>query len=105
MNKIPISQKKFNPKDPIYIASKINSVNIRNTDSSSTLDHFLNHIRRTREIMKGISSLDMFEILIRLDKTGLRCMKEHFFWNWNRDHIKTWEWRNLELTLNKLIEL
>lgn len=96
---------KYQPADRrMFIVSAINGLQIRSTDCSSAFDYMMKSISNIKECLHGITSLEMFEIIIRLDTNGIKNMNSEFFPSWLHSHVNIWDWRNLCDTLNYLYQ-
>jgi len=86
-----------------YKVFKINSLDLKQTDCAMTYDHMMKQYDEAVSIIKEISSLEMFQILINLDEKGIKNMNKHLFHNWNHSDVNVWDYRNAKKTLQHLL--
>lgn len=86
----------------IYVRA-INSLQIRQTDCKYTYDYMIKHLDYVINLIMNLTSLDMFEIIIRLDKSGLENTQRYLIKNWNTSNVKIYDKRQIEQTLKYLL--
>jgi len=73
------------------------------TDCTLTLDHWDEVEDKIISKVKDLLPLELFEVIIRLDKNGLKNMDYSFFNKWNSEPYSIWEKRKLKSSLEFLI--
>jgi hypothetical protein len=82
----------------------INSMYIRTTDCNLTFDFMLKQIDIAIDHVKNFTSLEFFNLLIKLDDNGLKNIRDYIFQHWNKSEINIWDIRQIESTLKYLIK-
>lgn len=76
---------KYHSKDDLkieHISSKLNSFEYRMTDDSSTYDFMMVNYNYIKDQLMSLNSLELFEVIIRLNDNGLKHLQSEFFYKW-----------------------
>lgn len=82
----------------------INGLSIRQTDCYRTYEFMLKNMNNCRENIKDFSSLEIFEVMIRLTPKGLKNFKRYIYPYWHGKSTNIWEVRKLEKQMKYLIK-
>lgn len=80
----------------------INSLYIKQTDCWRTYKHMMSKINRCREFIQDFTSLEIFEVIIRLSKKGLQDFKAYIYPYWPKRDTNIWVIRSLEKQIKYL---
>lgn len=83
----------------ICTVSAVNCLCIRSTDCSSTYDHMMKSLDIAILLTQKLTSLEMFELILGLDESGIENMNKYIFRKWDRSKINIWDYRQVEKTL------
>jgi hypothetical protein len=84
--------------------SMINSLEIRTTDCRMTFDFMMKELEKCKILIRNLSSLEMFEILINMNRRGIENMRLHLFREWNHSDVNIWDYRKTKETLDFIHE-
>ena len=83
--------------------STINNLVIRMTDCSRIFDHMMECLDKAIILIKNLSSKEMYEVVINLDKKGIENLQKHLFREWDHSNVNIWDYRKIQKTI-KLVE-
>lgn len=84
----------------ICAANVVNSLQIRTTDCSSTYDFMMKSLDIAISLTQKLTSLEMFELILGLDESGIENMNKYIFRKWDRSKINIWDYRQVVKTLD-----
>jgi len=84
------------------IVSAVNGLGIRMTDCKWTFDSMMKHLDHAASLIRNLSSLEMFEVLLKLDEHGIDNMNKHLFREWNSSRVGIWDYRQVKNTLEHI---
>ena len=82
----------------------INYLNIRMTDCAYTYDHMMDQQDKAQDHIRFMSSLELFEVLIRLTKRGVEMFHLYVYRAWAKSSINVWEVRKIDKTIKTLLQ-
>ena len=80
------------------VVSMINNLSFRQTDCGHTFDYIMDSLSKCVKQIRNISDKEMFELLIRLNKNGVKNMRDHLFREWKHPNVNIWDYRNIVKT-------
>lgn len=86
----------------IVASGSINGLNIRQTDCCWMYKSIMIRINKCRNNIKDLSPLELFEVIIRLNKKGLYDFKKYIFQYWECSKYNIWEIRKIKKTIKYL---
>ena len=99
----PVNKYPFHVREKC-IVSAVNGLSIRMTDCKWTFDFMMKSLDHAISLMRNLSSHEMFEVLLKLDKSGIDNMNRHLFREWNTSKVGIWDYRNVKNTLKHITE-
>ena len=79
--------------------SAVNSLQIRPTDCSRTFNFMMKNLGHAISLTAYLTSLEMFDLILSLDESGIENMNKHIFREWDISKINIWDYRQVKKTL------